>query len=351
MRAVLLTRAAYARQLIPGVLLAATLTLLATLVTSDVPISPVLVAVAIGALWRNVIGVHPNSEAGVQWVTQVLLRIGIALVGARLTLAATADIAALALPVVIACITSALIAGSLLVRVFQLPARLSHLLAVGTAVCGCTAVAALSPTLRARPEETACALLSVVLFGCIGMFCYPWVAAQLFGDAPTHAGVFLGTAIHDTSQVIGAALIHSQQSQAPEVVAAASVTKFLRNMSLCALIPLAAWRCSRQEMQACVATRAQLLPAFVIAFLVFAALRTVGDVFFAGTASATVWNGTLDLVSRASELCLTCGMAAIGLSLSFSNLRQASGRALVAGLVLAALVGSVSLSMTLALLP
>lgn len=351
MRAVLLTRAAYARQLIPGVLLAATLTLLATLVTSDVPVSPVLVAVAFGALWRNVVGVHANSEAGVQWVTHVLLRIGIALVGAKLTLAAAADIAALALPVVIACITCALIAGSLLAHVSQVPARLSHLLAVGTAVCGCTAVAALSPTLRARPEETACALLSVVLFGCLGMFCYPWLAAQLFGDAPMHAGVFLGTAIHDTSQVIGAALIHSQQAQAPEVLAAASVTKFLRNLSLCALIPLAAWRYSRQEPQACVASRTQVLPAFVIAFLVLAASRTAGDVFFAGTPSETLWIGALGLASRASELCLTCGMAAIGLSLSFSSLRQASGRALVAGLILAALVASVSVSMTLALMP
>jgi uncharacterized membrane protein YadS len=53
----------------------------------------------------------------------------------------------------------------------------------------------------------------VVLFGCIAMLLYPWIAHYFFAGSPVHAGVFLGTAIHDTSRVIGSALMYSNRRQ------------------------------------------------------------------------------------------------------------------------------------------
>ncbi len=135
----------------------------------------------------------------------------------------------------------ALVAGIGIARLLAVPRRLGLLLAIGTAVCGCTAVVAMSPVIRARHAETAFAVTCVVLFGCIAMLLYPWVAGHFLAASPVHAGIFLGTAIHDTSQVIGAALIYSQQAAAPAALAAASVAKLLRNLSIAVLIPTAAW--------------------------------------------------------------------------------------------------------------
>ena len=115
------------------------------------------------------------------------------------------------------------------------------LLAVGTAVCGATAVIAVSPAIRARNDETAFAVTCVVLFGCIAMLTYPALAATFFGPTPIYAGIFLGAAIHDTTQVIGAGLIYSQQHSAPAALAAASVAKLLRNLFIILLVPAAAW--------------------------------------------------------------------------------------------------------------
>src|SRR5579871_871302 len=245
------------RRVVPGVLVAIALALLARSMAESVakgaiglpriPLSPVMYAVLLGMLWRNTLGVPAWTSDGLNWAMHRLLRTGIALVGLRLTLAGASAIAITALPVALACLATALVAGIVISRLLSVPARLGVLLAIGTAVCGCTAVVAMSPVIRAKHAETAFAVTCVVLFGCVAMLLYPWVAGHFFGHSPIHAGVFLGTAIHDTSQVIGSALIYSQQANAPDALSAASVAKLLRNLSIIVLIPAAAWLMRREE--------------------------------------------------------------------------------------------------------
>jgi uncharacterized integral membrane protein (TIGR00698 family) len=352
------------RKIIPGLLLAAMLALLAKLLAAQVahgvagipklPISPVLCAVLLGMLWRNTLGLPAWSERGLDWTMKVVLRVGIALVGLRLTLAGASAVAGTAIPVVLACITTALVSSVLIARALGIEKRLATLLAVGTAVCGCTAVIALSPAIRARGVETAFAVACVVLFGSIAMVCYPLVAAYFFADAPMHAGIFLGTAIHDTSQVVGAGLIYSQQANAPEALAAASLTKLLRNLSMAVLIPAAAWWMHRQTQDSDggpVKTRfSQVMPFFVLAFIGCIVLRSVGDAMFVGGGGAAAWEALVSAGQGISDLLLVCALAAVGLSVSFMQLREVGWRPLASGFALAMLVGACSLGMTLLLL-
>jgi uncharacterized integral membrane protein (TIGR00698 family) len=315
------------------------------------PLSPVMCAVVLGMLWRNTVGVPQWASEGLKWAMHRLLRIGIALVGLRLTLSGATRIAVTALPVALTCLTLALAAGIAVSRALAVPKRLGFLLAIGTAVCGCTAVVAMSPVIRARHAETAFAITCVVLFGCVGMLFYPWVAGHFFAASPVHAGIFLGTAIHDTSQVIGAALIYSQQAAAPAALAAASVAKLLRNLSIAVLIPAAAWFSQREaqsgvEAPAESAARPPLVPFFVLAFIGFIVIRTAGDALFPGAG----WHHAVDAGYTASDLFLTCGMTAVGLSVSFTDMWRIGWRPLAAGLFVATLVGLCSLSLTLALL-
>jgi uncharacterized integral membrane protein (TIGR00698 family) len=323
------------------------------------PLSPVMCAVLLGMLWRNSIGVPGWASRGLDWTMHRLLRVGIALVGLRLTLAGATVIAVTAVPVALSCLTVALLAGVGIARALAVPRRLGLLLAIGTAVCGCTAVVAVSPVIRARHAETAFAVTCVVLFGCIAMLCYPWVAGHFLAASPVHAGIFLGTAIHDTSQVIGAALIYSQQANAPTALAAASVAKLLRNLSIAVLLPAAAWLVQRHERQTGAApqddaetaptsgTRPPLVPLFVLAFIGFIVLRTVGDALYG--AAAPLWPVLVNTGYTASDLFLTCGMTAVGLSVSFTDMWRIGWRPLAAGFVVATLVGCCSLLLTCAL--
>lgn len=368
------------RRVVPGVLVAILLAVLAKSMSDSVaqgavglpkiPLSPVLYAVLLGMLWRNTVGVPAWTTEGLNWAMHRLLRTGIALVGLRLTLAGASAIAVTALPVALGCLATALVAGIVISRLLAVPKRLGVLLAIGTAVCGCTAVVAMSPVIRAKHAETAFAVTCVVLFGCVAMLLYPWVAGHFFGDSPVHAGVFLGTAIHDTSQVIGSALIYSQQVGAPDALSAASVAKLLRNLSIVVLIPLAAWLVRRDETreegdiapadrgqtsQAGNASRADgaplrspkssAVPFFVFAFILFVIVRTVGDSMF--HADAPMWHAVVNAGQSASELFLVCGMTAVGLSVSFTDMWRIGWRPLAAGFLVATLVGACSLMLTL----
>jgi uncharacterized integral membrane protein (TIGR00698 family) len=357
------------RQAAPGIAVAVALALLARALADALahgagglprlPLSPVMCAVVLGMLWRNTLGVPGWATNGLKWAMHQLLRTGIALVGLRLTLAGAGSIALTALPVALVCLLVALIAGLGLARLFGVGTRLGALLAIGTAVCGCTAVVAMSPVIRARHAETAFAVTCVVLFGCAAMLCYPWVAGRFFGASPVHAGIFLGTAIHDTSQVIGAALMYSQQAHAPAALAAASVAKLLRNLSIAVLVPLAAWRARRhgaggadehagEPRHAGLAPHAQLVPLFVVAFIGFIAVRTAGDALLGG--QSALWQAVIRTGYTASDLFLTCGMTAVGLSVSFIDMWRIGWRPLAAGLAVATLTGVCSLTLTLTLL-
>src|SRR5262249_3250058 len=163
--------------------------------------------------------------------------------------------------------------------------------------------------------------------------------------------VFLGTAIHDTSQVIGSALIYSQQAAAPAALAAASVAKLLRNLSIAVLIPAGAWLNRRAEERgeeegpahSPAARGTPLVPFFVLAFLGFIVVRTAGDALFS---DAAWWPRLVDTGYHGSDLFLTCGMTAVGLSVSFTDMWRIGWRPLAAGLVVATLVGSCSLLLT-----
>lgn len=363
------------RRVVPGVLVAILLAVLAKSMSDSVaqgavglpkiPLSPVLYAVLIGMLWRNTLGVPAWTSDGLNWAMHRLLRTGIALVGLRLTLAGASAIAVTALPIALGCLATALVAGLVISRLLSVPTRLGVLLAIGTAVCGCTAVVAMSPVIRAKHAETAFAVTCVVLFGCVAMLLYPWVAGHFFGDSPVHAGVFLGTAIHDTSQVIGSALIYSQQAGAPEALSAASVAKLLRNLSIVVLIPAAAWWVRREEdrdersvdqnpRQArdprldgapLRSPKSSAVPFFVFAFILFVIVRTAGDAMF--HADAPMWHAVVNAGQSASELFLVCGMTAVGLSVSFTDMWRIGWRPLAAGFLVATLVGICSLTLTL----
>src|SRR5947208_211353 len=128
------------RQVVPGVLVAILLALLAKSLSDGVaegaiglpkiPLSPVLYAVLLGMLWRNTLGVPAWTGEGLNWAMHRLLRTGIALVGLRLTLAGASAIVVTALPIALACLATAMVAGLTLARVLSVPKRLGLLLAI-----------------------------------------------------------------------------------------------------------------------------------------------------------------------------------------------------------------------------
>ena len=87
--------------------------------------------------------------------------------------------------------------------------KMTSLIAAGTSICGVTAITACAPAIKANQQEVSFAVANVVAFGTVGMLCYPYLAHNIMGSSQ-QIGTFLGLAIHDTSQVMGAALTYNE---------------------------------------------------------------------------------------------------------------------------------------------
>ncbi len=315
---------------------------------AESPVSPILVAILLGLLIRNTIGIPAIYDAGLQLCLKRILRIGVALLGIRLSLSAVGSIGLLALPIVVTCIATALLLVSAVNRAAGLSRRLGTLVAVGTAICGNTAIAATAPLIRADEDETSYAIGCVTLFGLLALLTYPFLSHWLFAGDPRLAGLFLGTAIHDTAQVAGAGLLYVQQFGAPEALDTATVTKLLRNLLMLLVIPLMGVLYARSTPEQTTRSRPrflQMVPLFVFGFLALALLRTVGDVGatpLAGLLSEEDWQGFIHTASLGSAWCLTVAMAAVGLGTNLQRLKILGLKPLAVGLTAALIVGVVS---------
>jgi uncharacterized integral membrane protein (TIGR00698 family) len=346
----------------PGVALALGLAVVAQLAVlaidaasgARVPVSAVLIAILLGFAARNLAGKSQLLEPGLDWVGKTLLRVGIALVGLRLTLSGFSSVVLMAAPIVAACIATAIVTSVALGRLFRLRVGYALLIALGTAVCGCTAIIAASPVLRARAVDTTVAVTCVVLLGCTGMLLYPWIAHAFFADAPHLAGVFLATSIHDTSQVIGAALLYAQQFGEPEVAGVAALTKMLRNLSMLVLIPVFG-RLAMRDLQyvqveresPSALKRSQFLPTFLLWFVALAAIRLAGDAVLSGEIAQQQWLWLVGVATTASEWLLACGMVTVGYAASLPELRAAGSKPIACAFGVAAAVFVVSLTLTM----
>ena len=313
-------------------------------------VSGVAVAVVLGLVFRNLGGLPERCRPGVAFLVTTGLRAGIVLLGFKLALATAGHITGTALPVAAASIAAALLIVRGLSRVVGVSARLGALIAAGTSICGVTAIVALGPAIEASEDETSYAVACITLFGLLALFTYPWLAHTVFGPSPLLAGVFLGTSIHDTSQVTGASLIYQEAYHAPAALQAATVTKLLRNMSMAALIPLIAARFRAGGRTLTIRDMKAAVPGFVLAFLAAIALRTAGDVVVAA-ASAREWAGAdvtagwqwfLDGAGTVSAWMLATALVGIGLTTDVRKLRALGWRPLAVGFAAALSVGLVS---------
>jgi uncharacterized integral membrane protein (TIGR00698 family) len=304
---------------------------------ATLPVSPILVAILLGLGLARVARARGDWAPGLQFASGPLLQLAVMLIGLRLSLGDLGALGLLALPLVMGALVSGLALTWLLGRLLGLGSRLTALLAVGSAVCGASAIAAMAPALRSRPEETAYALACVTLFGLVATILYPWLLGAWVPD-PRQVGLVLGAAIHDTAQVTAAALLFEQTFMQTEVLGAATVTKLLRNLAMLVVIPGATWWALRGERAA---GGRPALPLFILGFLALAAVRSAGDLVFPGHAA---WHAFLDAASMVSAFLFAMAMVAIGMGLRLSSLRALGARPAIVALLTAAGMLAVALT-------
>ena len=306
------------------------------------PISTAMIAILIGIFFGNFFKVREIFQKGLDFSREYILKLGIIFLGIQLKPFEFLEFGKIAIPLILICIISVLIAIKLLIKRLKIPTRMAYLISIGSTVCGTTAIMATAPVIKANKNEVSYAIANITLFGILSMLLYPYFANFYFDGNSLFAGLFLGTAIHETSQVAAAGLIYDQQFGSPETLNIATVTKLIRNTFLIIMIPLFAFLYNRGSTKEKNYSIIKIFPYFVLGFVGMIILRNVGDQIFVIN-NNYIWNETINFIKFFSKIFLTMAMAAIGLSTNLTDIRNMGYKPFAVGFIAMLTVGVVSI--------
>ncbi len=308
-----------------GILLCGVIALSATFLAEHYGGPQLLYALLIGLSFHFMMK-SPQVKSGVDFCGRTVLRLGVALLGARITLSQVAELGVGSALIVISAVALTVLVGVLLARWLDRPRDEGLISGGAVAICGASAALAVASVLPQNPRNERFTLLTVVgvtVLSTLAMILYPFVLKWL-AASPQQAGLFLGGTIHDVAQVVAAGMMLG-----PAAGDTATVVKLFRVMMLTPVVIVIAMVYRRHIAQA--ATDAAeavakdglsyggtspspaavpLIPGFLLAFIVLMLL-----------ASSNIFpKSWVDGASQASRWCLVAAIAAAGVKTSFEDL-------------------------------
>jgi uncharacterized integral membrane protein (TIGR00698 family) len=294
-----------ARVLLPGITISLVVAAAATFLSEHYGAPVMLFALLLG-LALNFLAADGACKAGIEFTARTVLRIGVALLGMRITLEQIAALGWKPFALVVILVVVTIGCSVLAARALGFQRLFGMLTGGATAICGASAALALAAALPNHPKKERATLFTVIgvsALSTLAMILYPMIAKAL-GLSPQEAGVFLGATIHDVAQVVGAGY-----SMSPETGDVATVVKLMRLAMLLPVILCAALITRAQGVEPG-AQRPPLLPWFAVGFLVLACINSTGWV------PALVQGG----VNEASRWCLVVSIAALGMKTQLKEL-------------------------------
>jgi uncharacterized integral membrane protein (TIGR00698 family) len=297
-----------ARTFWPGVALPLLIALAATFISEHYGGPQLLYALLFGLalhfLYHDV-----RCKPGIEFCARNLLRIGVALLGARITFAQIGQLGIGPLATAVAGIASTILLGAWVARRFGLKTNFGLLSGAAVSICGASAalaVSAVMPKSKEGERQTLLTVVGVTGLSTLAMVLYPLLAKAL-RLSDTGAGIFLGGTIHDVAQVIGAGLTISHSAGDTAVI-----VKLFRVALLVPVVAILAvyWRKGREQAQRGGNGRAPLLPLFLLGFAALVLLNSAGF----------VPSRLGDALSQLSRACLVVAISALGIKTSFEEL-------------------------------
>ncbi len=301
------------RAIVPGLLIVLMVAMAAQFLSDHYGAPVMLMAILLG-MPLQFLSEDARAQAGILFASRSILRIGVALLGVRVSAEMLAQIGAANVILVLLAVAATILISVALAPLIGKNRLFGFLTGGAVAICGASAAMAISSLLPNRAEserDLSFTVISVTLMSTLAMILYPVLTEQL-GLGPKLAGVFLGGTIHDVAQVVGAGY-----SVSDEVGDISTLVKLLRVTLLAPVVFIGAL-VLRNSVPAG-AKRPPLVPGFVLAFLLLAAANSAHLV-------PAVVIGPIDTLSRAM---LVTAVAAVGMKTSLAELKDVGGAAIV----------------------
>jgi uncharacterized integral membrane protein (TIGR00698 family) len=316
--------------IVPGVLLTVAIAIPAVLLGIWLAlVGSAVFGILLGALGRAAREPPEATLPGIRFCSRTILQASIVLLGATLDLRHVASVALDTLPLMLSTIAICLIAGRLLGPVLGVEGGVRTLVSIGTAICGASAIAAVSSVIEVSAAEVAYSISTIFLFNVIAVFTFPSLG-HLMQMSQHVFGVWAGTAINDTSSVVAAAYTYGKQAGDDAVI-----TKLAR-ASL--ILPIVGYFAFARARSAAVSGKPvpwrSIVPWFILWFAAASAVASTG----------LVPNSLHEPITKAAIIMITIALTAIGLSTNFAQIKRTGSGPLALGALLWLIVALSSLA-------
>lgn len=301
------------RSIWPGILLSAVIAGAAFAVHS-LPgfgiFSPLILAITVGVVFHNVIGMPARAQRGVAVSVRTILRLAIVLLGFQFTWQEMGTLGWSGIATIAAILAASFIVTTHLGRWLGVDAGLTRLIAAGTSICGASAIAAANTVTDAPEEDVVYAIACISIFGSLAMFVYPWLQGPLRLDAFAY-GLWAGASIHEVAQVVAAGFAIGDDAGTYAVVA-----KLTRVMMLAPLLIVLGAAAARRTGAKATRQPALPLPWFVLGFIAVSGINSLVDF-------PAVVNTTL---ATLTSFLMAVSLAALGLQTDAARLLAKGAR-------------------------
>ena len=296
---------AKAQAVMPGVMICITIALATTFIADHYG-GPTLLYALLFGMTLHFLTEEGRCLSGIEFSSRTILRLGVALLGVRITLEQVAGLGIGPVITVILGVTLTITVGAVLARMMGLSREMGLLTGGSVAICGASAALALSavmPRNEVQERNTILTVVGVTTLSTVAMILYPLLVNALnLGE--TEAGIMLGGTIHDVAQVVGAGYMISENT--------GDVSTFVKLLRVAMLVPavmvfIFLFRNSRQQSET---GKVPALPSFLVAFVVLVLINSMGWI------PAPVTEAFTDM----SRWCLVTAIAALGIKTSFQKL-------------------------------
>ncbi|HEY9843827.1 MAG TPA: YeiH family protein [Candidatus Obscuribacterales bacterium] len=322
--------------LLPGLGLAGLLAVLAIglgrwpLLQKLLPLSPLLLAIGLGAVVGNSLKLPPTFKPGLVFALKKVLRLGIILLGFRISLSQVQAVGWQGLLLLCVCVGACFGFTLWCGRRLGIDLKLTLLLASGISICGASAIVATDAVIEAEEHDCAYAVALITLFGTLGMLAYP-LLQLLLQLSPAGYGLWTGASLHEVAQVVAAGFAHGEASGQM-----ASLVKLTRVVFLVPVtLGLLLWQLNRRQGPDRLDWGKLPIPWFVFGFLGVIGLNSLNWLPATLTAAFT----ELDL------WLLTMSMAALGTETRLDKLKASGLKPLWLGLASSLFISLLSLGL------
>ncbi len=307
-----------------GILFSLLLAIAATWLGTMFPIigAPVF-GIVLGIVISNFFGKPEWIKQGVKFTSKKILQYAIIFLGAGLSLNQVWKTGMESFYIMLITLSFALVSAYGLGKLLKIPYNLTSLIGVGTAICGGSAIAAISPIIEADDKEVAYSISTIFLFNVIAVLVFPPLG-HLLGFSDKAFGLWAGTAVNDTSSVVAAGYAFSSKAGEYATIVKLTRTTMIIPISLIfAAVTMFKKRRNAKSQGMVHYSFIKIFPWFIIGFLAASLLNTL-SVLNASTAA---------YLSSIGKFMIVMALSAVGLSADFGEMLKTGFKPILLGFI------------------